>query len=89
MAFFSKIRYKIYDHIIYNNSLGIPKMVEWWDKKLIYSNNYIKNTSIYGMIHTGNLLNTGKRPKDSETARKSSHSWVEVRKKKKRKRERK
>lgn len=47
------------------------KMVEQKDMKLTYSNKYIENTSTFGIIHRKNLLNAGKRPQDSDKARKS------------------
>ena len=46
-------------------------MVEQKDMKLTYSNKYIENTSTFGIIHRKNLLNAGKRPQDSDKARKS------------------
>ena len=57
--------------------------------KLTYSHKYIKNISTCGMIHTENLLNAGKRPQDSDRARKSSQNRVEQKKIEKREKMRK
>ena len=44
---------------------------------------YIKNTSTCGTTPTEHLLNAGRRPQTSQKARKSPHTWVGQKKKKK------
>ena len=39
--------------------------------KFTYTHKYTETTSTCGMIHEENFLNTGRRPRDSDRARKS------------------
>ena len=55
--------------------------------RITYSPKHTKNASTCGTICTENLLNTGKRPQDSERARKTSQNRVGQKKEERRKRD--
>ena len=52
------------------------------------SHKYIKNISTFGTILTEHLLNPGRRPQTTESARKSPHNQVGQKEKEKKKKER-